>query len=274
MMNEQFQQAADWIRQSQQLVVFTGAGISAESGIPTFRDDHGFWLNFPPSHFATWQGLTKTALRRPKQFAEFIHAVIAPLAEASPNAAHLAIAEAEKHLPVTIVTQNIDNLHQEAGSTVVHAVHGSFFEIVNRSGRFHSLVSRREMRHIVLAIQKSSRGILKLPRIIFAMRRLIGLNRRGLYHPNLIMFGDKMAEPAWSKGLSAAQQCDCLLQIGCSGMVLPAALLPMEAKARGACIITVDLDNNEGDIALKGRAAEIIPMLFREAFKDSPPPSS
>jgi NAD-dependent deacetylase len=267
MIDYPLQQAVWRIRQSRQLVVFSGAGISAESGIPTFRDDDGFWRKFPPEHFATWQGIVKTACTQPKQFAEFVHAVIAPIANASPNAAHLAIADAEKHLPVTVVTQNIDNLHQDAGSTIVHAFHGSLFEIVNRSGRFHSLISRRELQNTGRAIQKASRGIFRLPRILFAMRLLTGIGFRGLYHPNLIMFGDKMAEPAWSKALLAAQQCDCLLQIGCSGMVMPAAMIPLEAKANGACVITVDLDNYEGDIALKGSAAEIVPSLFREAFE-------
>jgi NAD-dependent deacetylase len=266
-MKDDFRQAADWIRQSRRLVVFTGAGISAESGIPTFRDDDGFWRRFPPNYFATWQGLVRTAVRRPKEFADFVHAVIAPIAEAAPNAAHRAIADTEERLSITIVTQNIDNLHQDAGSTIVHAVHGSFFEIVSRSGRFHSLISRRELRHIAAAIQGASRGILKLPRILFAMRRLAGLGRQGMHHPNLIMFGDRMAEPAWSQALLAVGACDCLLQIGCSGMVQPAASLPREAKASGACVISVDPDNNEGDIALRGRATEIVPRLFREAFE-------
>ena len=254
------------MRNSREIVVFTGAGISAESGIPTFRDDDGFWNKFPPEHFATWRGLLQTALRKPRDFAEFVHAVIAPIAFAAPNAAHVAIAEAEKHSRITVVTQNIDNLHQDAGSTVVHAIHGSFFEVVTRSGRFRCMLSRRDLRKIALTLEKSTRGILKLPRILLAMRRLIGMSFQGLYHPNLIMFGDKMAEPAWSKALQAVRKCDCLLQIGCSSMVQPAASLPLEAKAHGACIITVDLDNSLGDIILRGRATEIVPLLFREAF--------
>jgi NAD-dependent deacetylase len=265
-MNDTIRQAADQIRHSRRIVVFTGAGISAESGIPTFRDDGGFWREFPPEYFATWQGLVGTAARRPKQFAEFVHAVIAPIADARPNAAHLAIAAAEEHLPVTVVTQNIDNLHQDAGSTIVHAVHGSFFEIVNSSGRFCSLISRRELQAVAARIQRAAHGMLTLPRVLLAMRRLAGVGRRGFYRPNIVLFGDQMAEPAWSQALSAVQLCDCLLQIGCSGMVQPAASLPREAKDRGACVITANLDNEEGDIVLKGRATEIVPRLFREAF--------
>jgi len=111
---------ASWLRSAHEVVVFTGAGVSAESGIPTFRDDGGFWRHFPVEEFASWRGLVRTAIRRPRRLAEFIHAVLHPIAAAKPNAAHRAIAAMEKHVGVTVVTQNIDNLHQEAGSTVVH----------------------------------------------------------------------------------------------------------------------------------------------------------
>ena len=79
------------------------------------------------------------------RLAEFIHAVLQPIAVAKPNAGHRAISEMEKHVGVTVVTQNIDNLHQEAGSTIVHEVHGSLFEIVTRRGRFLRLLSRRQL---------------------------------------------------------------------------------------------------------------------------------
>jgi NAD-dependent deacetylase len=128
--------AASWLRSAREVVVFTGAGVSAESGIPTFRDDEGFWQHFPVEEFATWRGLVRAAIRRPRRLAEFIHAVLHPIAVAKANAGHRAIAEMEKHVGVTVVTQNVDNLHQEAGSTIVHEVHGSLFEITTRRGRF------------------------------------------------------------------------------------------------------------------------------------------
>src|SRR5262249_13626560 len=122
LMSHQLARAADWIRSCTRLLIFTGAGISAESGIPTFRDDGGFWQQFPPEHFATWRGLLNTAAFRPRQFAEFLHAVIAPIASSRPNAAHLAIAAAENSLDIQIVTQNIDGLHQDAGSMCVYEI--------------------------------------------------------------------------------------------------------------------------------------------------------
>ncbi len=133
--------------------MFTGAGVSAESGIPTFRDDEGFWQQFPVREFATWKGLVRTAIRRPRRLADFIHAVLHPIAVAKPNAGHRAIAEMEKHVGVTVVTQNIDNLHQEAGNTIVHEVHGSLFEVVTRRGRFIRLLSRRQLLQIAEALE-------------------------------------------------------------------------------------------------------------------------
>ena len=146
--------AASWLRSAREVVVFTGAGVSAESGIPTFRDDEGFWQHFPVDEFATWKGLVRTAMRQPRRLAEFIHAVLQPIAAAKPNAGHRAIAEMEKHIGVTVVTQNIDNLHQEAGSTIVHEIHGSLFEVVTRRGRFVGLLLRRQLLQIAESLNR------------------------------------------------------------------------------------------------------------------------
>jgi NAD-dependent SIR2 family protein deacetylase len=173
--------AAEWLRTAREVVVYTGAGISAESGIPTFRDEDGFWQRFPAEEFATRQGLVHTALHRPHQLADFIYSVLHPIAVAKPNAGHRAIADLEKHTGVTVVTQNIDNLHQEAGSTIVHEIHG-------------------------------------------------------------------------------------MIQVGTSGTVMPAAMLPIEAKAAGAKVITIDPNEGQGDVWLRGAAATVLPKLIEAAF--------
>jgi NAD-dependent deacetylase len=258
--------AADWLRSAREVVVFTGAGISAESGIPTFRDDGGFWRHFPVEEFATWKGLVRMALRQPGRLAEFLHAVLYPIATAMPNPGHRAIAELEKHVGVTVVTQNVDNLHQEAGSTSVHEVHGSLFEVVARRGRFVRLLSHGDLLRIAEALGRLRRGWLVLPRVLLAIRPMVGLGLRGLHFPRLVLFGDAMAEPAWSRALEAARRCDCVIQVGTSGTVMPAATLPMEAKAAGATIITIDPAGGEGDICLAGTAATVLPRLVGEAF--------
>src|SRR5262245_20836454 len=132
---DSLKQAAEQIRTARRLVVFTGAGVSAESGIPTFRDDDGFWQRFPPEQFARWDGLLQTAAVRPAQLAEFFQAVLEPIGTARPNAAHLTIANLERLTPVTVITQNVDGLHQAAGSSRVREVHGSFFQVVSLHGR-------------------------------------------------------------------------------------------------------------------------------------------
>jgi NAD-dependent deacetylase len=261
--------AASQLRSAREVVVFTGAGVSAESGIPTFRDDEGFWQHFPVDEFATWKGLVLTALRRPRRLAEFIHAVVRPIAEARPNAGHLAVAGMERHAGVTVVTQNIDNLHQEAGNTIVHDVHGSLFEVITRRGRFARLLSRRDLLKMADALDRARRGWLVLPRTLLAIRPMAGLGLRGLHVPRIVLFGDAMAEPAWSKALEAASSCDCLIQVGTSGNVLPAAMLPQEAQAAGAKVITIDPNDAGSGIWLRGTAATVLPRLVETAFGQS-----
>lgn len=270
-MDAQLLEAASWIRLARQLLVFTGAGISAESGIPTFRDDQGLWREFPPNQFATWNGLIATAVFRPRRFAAFVQAVIDPIANAQPNAAHVAIAAAEQHLTITVVTQNIDGLHQEAGSTCVHEVHGSFLEITTRPGRRRSLIERRELKVISSSLAKARLSSFVLPSAMRALRQVFGFGRHGIRYPNLVLFGDWLAEPAWSNALKAAQTADCVVQIGCSGIVWPAATLPDRARAAGAKIIAIDPTRADGDIWLQGKATEVVPMLFTAAFNHLDP---
>lgn len=258
--------AAEWLRDARNVVVFTGAGASAESGIPTFRDDDGFWREFPVDAFATWRGIVRTALVRPRRLAEFAYAVLHPIATAKPNAGHRAIAELERHTRVTVVTQNIDGLHGEAGNTIVHEIHGSLFEIVSLKGRFVSLVSRREVQRMAASLERIRRGRLCLPRTLLTVRPWLGLGRRGLHRPKLVLFGDAMAEPAWTLAREAVQNCDCLIQVGCSGVVWPAAELPHTAKAAGARVIAIDPQPTSADICLRGTAAEILPALVERAF--------
>jgi NAD-dependent deacetylase len=103
-------------------------------------------------------------------------------------------------------------------------------------------------------------------RIALALRPLLGIGFRGVYKPALVLFGDAMAEPAWSLSRSAAKNCDCLVQIGTSGVVYPAALLPDEAGLAGARIISIDPDRQPADIWLQGKACDVVPKLFGQAF--------
>lgn len=250
------------------MVVFTGAGVSAESGIATFRDADGFWQRFSPEEFANWAGLLKTAATQPRRFADFVLAVLEPIANAEPNAAHRAIADLERHVHVTVVTQNIDGLHQAAGSTVVKEIHGTLFELVNASGRFVRLVDRREMRQIADAVRTARESALIAAKLPLAIQPIFGPGAGGFHRPNLVLFGDAMAEPAWSQAAHAAMTCDVMLMVGTSGVVFPAATIPMEAKSHGATVINVDPHAPDGDLWLSGTACEVVPDLVAAAFGD------
>lgn len=259
--------AADILRNARHVAIFTGAGVSAESGIATFRDADGFWQRFPTEEFANWAGLLKVAALHPRRFAEFLLAVLEPVAVAQPNSAHHAIADLERHVNVTVMTQNIDGLHQAAGSTVVKEMHGTLFELVSATtGRFLRLIPREELWGIVAEIRAASESRLISVKLPAAIRPIFGPGEGGLHRPNLVLFGDAMAEPAWSQSLEAARECDVLLTVGTSGVVYPAATLPIEAKATGAMVIQIDPTEPGGDIWLQGTATQVVPELVRGAF--------
>lgn len=128
-------EAAIQLGRARRVVVFTGAGVSAESGIPTFRDAGGFWDRFPPEVFASWSGLRRVAVSQPRRVAEFLEALLDPIVRAVPNPAHRAIADLQRHAETVVVTQNVDGLHQAAGSRAVLEVHGSFYRLSDLRGR-------------------------------------------------------------------------------------------------------------------------------------------
>lgn len=143
------------LRKAERIVVFTGAGISADSGIPTFRDADGFWQRFPPEQFASWHGLLKTALTKPRAVAEFVFNVVEPIANAEPNAGHQAVAQIEQNFKTIVVTQNIDGLHQLAGSTEVFEIHGSLSEVIDSSsGKFVQRLGRKDLIQIADVLRR------------------------------------------------------------------------------------------------------------------------
>lgn len=266
-MSDHWSQAVEALRHAGEIVVFTGAGVSAESGIATFRDADGFWQRFPPEQFANWEGLLRTAATHPRRFAEFVLAVLEPIAAAQPNPAHLAIAEMERHARVTVVTQNIDGLHQEAGSTLVKEIHGTLLEIVDAfTGRLKRLITRRELSDVAAAVRRAAERRFAAARVMQALRPIFGLSLTGGYRPNLVLFGDAMNEPDWSQSLEAAKSCDVLLSVGTSGAVYPAASLPCEAQSAGVTVVTIDPEESGPSVWLRGRAGEMLPRLVGDAF--------
>lgn len=263
-----FATAAEILKNATNLVVFTGAGVSAESGIPTFRDAGGFWQEFPPSQFANWDGLLEVADQRPERLAAFLQAFIEPIARAAPNAAHAAVARLQDFVPTTVVTQNVDGLHQEAGSTIVQEVHGTFLKVVTWDGVLIQEVTRSDLRRVTeqLVQLRQTPEQITWARIQTAVHPLFGTQPR-MYRPKLVMFGDALAEPDWTLAQQACQQCDTMLVVGTSGQVWPAAGLPLYAKERGAKLIEVNpYAADFGGVWLQGAAAEVVPRLVQMAF--------
>jgi len=209
----------------------------------------------------------KTAAVDPRRFTAFIRAVIGPIARARPNSAHLAIAAAEKHCRLKVVTQNIDGLHQDAGSTLVHEIHGTILEVVTQPGGHTTSLKRETLLEIDSVLENLSQSGLGLAQVMKALQKLFGVGLDGARRPNLILFGDQLAEPAWSLAQEAARSSDCLVQIGCSRVVWPASTLPELARSAGAKTIAIDPSESDGDIWLKGKAAAITPDLFNMAFE-------
>lgn len=272
------QQAALWLREARHAVVFTGAGASAESGIPTFRDPGGLWDRFPPEQFATPEGLVALLSTDPRRVAEFILGLVEPVATASPNAGHVAVAAMQRHTRVTVVTQNIDGLHQDAGSTEVREVHGSLFEIVTIEGRHIGRIGRSDLRRVAAALRQSLQGSFTATTAFDAVKPILGFGPDGAYRPNIVLFGEPMAEPDWTAAREAVIKCDCFISVGTSGAVYPAAMLPEQAESCGAKLIAIGPEQTPSHVWLRGTAAGILPALAEAArlsdFPTSRGPSS
>jgi NAD-dependent deacetylase len=229
-----------WLAGSKRIAVLTGAGMSAESGVPTFRDAQaGLWAKFDPQQLATEQ-----AFRANPQFVWDWYAMRRDtLAQVQPNAGHLAIAQFQQRHPgrLTVITQNVDGLHQRAGSPGVLALHGNIAE-----DRW-----------------------LDAPR---ACCREDGLEpgrppRCGtcgnLRRPAVVWFGEMLPVDVLEQAQDAVRQCDALLVVGTSGVVYPAAGLAYEARGK---VVIVNPEPTELDDAaqavLRGKAAQLLPQLL------------
>jgi NAD-dependent deacetylase len=231
--------AAGLLRRASNLVAFTGAGVSAESGVPTFRGAGGVWKNHRAEEVATPEAFA----RDPELVWEFYNYRRNLLAEIAPNPAHRALAELEPRVErFTLVTQNIDGLHRLAGSHNVLELHGNLWR-VRCTGCGESFDRPRE----------------KLPPL--PKCEACG----SLLRPDVVWFGEALPEDVWNKASSAVAACDAMLVVGTSAVVYPAAGLVELARGSGARIIEVNLEpsaaSSLADVCLHGRAGEILPAL-------------
>jgi NAD-dependent deacetylase len=241
------------------VVAFTGAGISAESGIPTFRDPGGLWERFDPSEFGTWEGLMRLAVSRPDDLAAFLSDLRRAIGDARPGPAHVALVTLERAgIIEAIITQNVDGLHQDAGSGRVVEVHGSFRRVACMA------CGHRESVGLDRFLEDVDRSILGL-RTSFVPSLAALLPRcsqcGGPARPDFVAFGQALQH--FDEAEALARGCRVLLVVGTSGEVLPAATLPQTASRAGAVVIQVapGPTDFETDQRIEGLAGEVLPQL-------------
>lgn len=242
--------AAVLIRKAERAVVLTGAGISTPSGIPDFRSEGtGLWSRDEPLEVAS---LT-TFRTAPERFFQWFQPLASRIFNAQPNAAHLALAEFERagHLR-TIITQNIDGLHQKAGSQNVIEMHGTL-----RTLSCTSCFKRFEAGPFLRPYIETG----KIPQC---------LSCNGILKPDVILFGEQLPQSAWQEAQRAARQCDLMVVAGSSLEVLPVAGLPMQALDRGAHLIIINnmptYLNVRADIVILDDVATTIPEIAKRVF--------
>ncbi len=235
------------LRSAQCIAVLTGAGMSAESGVPTFRDAQtGLWAQFNPEDLAT-----REAFRRNPKLVWDWYAWRRKLVErARPHAGHFALVEMERRVPqFVLVTQNVDGLHQLAGNRNVIELHGSI-------RRIKCFECERHQR--VPADMAGQGGV---PTCAHC---------GGLLRPDVVWFGESLPADAYRAAVEAAQACDVFLSIGTSGLVEPAASLPRIAERASATVVHINLDvETESALnvfRLHGKAGEALPVLVRAAW--------
>jgi NAD-dependent deacetylase len=231
---------------ARRVAVLTGAGVSAESGIPTFRDTQmGLWAQFDPKQLATEEGFRADPSLVWRWYAWRRHLV----GQAQPNAGHLALAAAEARFErLRVITQNVDGLHERAGSTGLIELHGNILRTVC-------------LEHC--GFQEGSPARCppgeppRCPRCGAWLR------------PAVVWFGEMLDPTALDEAAAAAEDCDVMLVVGTSGLVYPAAGLPASARRAGAVVITVNPEPTDLDelaaIRIRGRAAEVLPRLLEAA---------
>lgn len=229
------------LKGAQRVVVLTGAGVSAESGVPTFRDAQtGLWSKFNPEELAT----PRAFRRNPRLVWEWYEYRRKLVAGAKPNPAHAALALMEKLFPeFHLITQNVDGLHQRARSKNIIELHGN----ITRTKCFDEGT-------IVSNWSETGDVPPKCP------------NCGGLLRPDVVWFEEPMPEKETALAIQCSRQCDVFFSIGTSSVVFPAASLPFEALESGATVVEINPEStpltSKADFVLAGPAGLIVPHLL------------
>jgi NAD-dependent deacetylase len=230
------------LRNSANINVLTGAGVSAESGVPTFRGEDGLWSKFRAEELANFQAF----MRNPELVWEWYQYRRNIILSVNPNPGHVALAEWEKaHDNFGLITQNVDGLHQRAGSRRVIELHGNILR--NRC---------LDCGNVSEAEEVNFKG--KVP----------SCSCGGMLRPDVVWFGEMLPPQALNEAFAAAESADLFLSVGTSALVHPAASLPEIAHARGAFLIEINVAPTaltpSVDLYLEGPSGQILPELLAQ----------
>lgn len=221
------------------IVVLTGAGISADSGVPTFRGQDGLWRNFRAEDLATPEAFE----RDPRLVWEWYNWRREVIASKRPNPAHDALVELERRTSAFwLITQNVDGLHRDAGSQNISEIHGNIWMV--RCTRCRGVLENRDVPIQILPRCKHCNHLLR---------------------PHIVWFGESLADEDLRRSYTALHSCSVCVIIGTSGLVYPAAGFAAVAKEAGAFIVEINLDPTPQsalvDLSFQGRAKDLVPLL-------------
>jgi NAD-dependent deacetylase len=242
------------LRNAHHMVILTGAGVSAESGIPTFRDAMtGLWARYDPQQLASERGFCAD----PALVWGWYEWRRSKVAESSPNPAHRAIAQLQTQVPkLTLITQNVDDLHERGGSQSVIHLHGNLQAA-------HCIACTQPFA-LTTPVDRSETKRVEPPRCPACGNYI---------RPGVVWFGESLPLEQWHDAEAAAQQCDVLLSIGTSALAYPAANLPGIALKAGAKLIQINPEPTSLDAKahfnLHGKAGALLPTLLQAVYSQS-----
>lgn len=247
------------------VVCLTGAGISAESGIPTFRGKGGLWERYDPEIYAYPEGLISTLRTHPKNLVNFIVDFYSVLEKAHPNPAHIALAVLEKEgILNSVITQNIDNLHKEAGNRNIIELHGNAFRIVCMGCRKKITLEKERIKQLIQLLKINQDSHFKILKVL--SRYFPRCNCGARFRIDIVLFGEMLPEDELSCAYKELDKCNTLLIIGSSMVVYPAADLPLYAKEKGAKLIEINSEptalSNLCDYKVFGSSSEALPEIL------------
>jgi len=236
------------LQKASRVAILTGAGISAESGIPTFRGEEGLWKKYRPEELATPTAFSQD----PKLVWEWYDWRRGIIGQKEPNPGHKVIARWEETFPtVSLITQNIDGLHQKAGSKNIWELHGNIWKLrCTEEGTI---------------TENYNTPLKEIPPLC--------PNCGALLRPHVVWFGESLSPTILQKSIQLSSECDVMFVIGTSAVVQPAASLPFEASEAGAKIVEINLDPTPlslyADFSIRGKSGEILPLIDEELKKTS-----